>query len=50
LYVLFSGTHHIFHVAEVEAENDSPDNTPKKEDKPVKEEVTKVTRPQGRLV
>ncbi|GJN09249.1 hypothetical protein PR202_ga27238 [Eleusine coracana subsp. coracana] len=33
---------------EVESGNDSPDNTPKKEDKPAKDEVTKVTRPQGR--
>ncbi|TVU48563.1 hypothetical protein EJB05_08204 [Eragrostis curvula] len=33
---------------EVEIEKDSPVNTPKKEDKPVKDEVTKVTRPQGR--
>ncbi|GJN30144.1 hypothetical protein PR202_gb18426 [Eleusine coracana subsp. coracana] len=33
---------------EVESGNDSPDNTPKKEDKPPKDEVTKVTRPQGR--
>jgi hypothetical protein len=35
--------------SEIAAVSDSPDSTPKK-DKPANVEVTKVTRPQGRLV
>jgi hypothetical protein len=39
----------LFFCSETTAVSDSPDSTPK-EDKPAKDEVTKVTRPQGRLV